>query len=85
MSLTDDRTLEALDFTAVREAVIATTRTQRGRSYARELAPLPDFEDVRREQLRTEAMRTLVAGSDFRVMPAIETAALTEAAGVGHT
>ncbi|MFY9886536.1 MAG: Smr/MutS family protein [Candidatus Cybelea sp.] len=83
--MTDDRTLEALDFTAVREAVIATTRTQRGRSYARELAPLPDFEDVRREQLRTEAMRTLVAGSDFRVMPAIETAALTEAAGVGHT
>jgi DNA mismatch repair protein MutS2 len=85
MSLADDRTLEALDFTAVREAVIATTRTERGRSYARELAPLADFEDVRREQLRTEAMRTLVAGSDFRVMPAIETAPLTEAAAVGHT
>ncbi|MFZ0031379.1 MAG: Smr/MutS family protein [Candidatus Cybelea sp.] len=85
MSLTDDRTLEALDFTAVREAVVATTRTQRGRSYARDLAPLPDFEDVRREQLRTDAMRLLVAGSDFRVMPAIETATLTEAAAVGHT
>ncbi len=85
MSLTDDRTLEALDFTAVRDAVVATTRTQRGRSYARELTPLPDFEDVRREQLRTDAMRLLVAGSDFRVMPAIETAALTEAAAVGHT
>ncbi|MGB6600595.1 MAG: Smr/MutS family protein [Candidatus Cybelea sp.] len=85
MSLTDDRTLEALDFTAVRDAVVATTRTQRGRSYARDLAPLPDFEDVRREQLRTDAMRLLVAGSDFRVMPAIETATLTEAAAVGQT
>ncbi len=85
MSLTDDRTLEALDFTAVRDAVVATTRTQRGRSYACDLAPLADFEDVRREQLRTEAMRLLVAGSDFRVIPAIETAALTEAAALGHT
>ncbi|MGB8907495.1 MAG: Smr/MutS family protein [Candidatus Cybelea sp.] len=83
--MTDDRTLEALDFTAVRDAVIATTRTQRGRFYAGDLAPLADFEDVRREQLRTEAMRSLVAGSDFRVMPAIETARLTEAAAVGHT
>ncbi len=85
MTLADARTLDALDFAAVRERVVAATRTQRGKSYAVELSPGSDFEAVRREQRRTEAVRSLIAGADFRVMPAIETAALTEAAQLGRT
>lgn len=85
MSLADTRTLEALDFAAVRERVVAATHTQRGKAYALELSPDTDFEAVRREQRRTEAVRSLIAGADFRVMPAIETAPLTEAAQVGRT
>ncbi|MBV9332596.1 MAG: Smr/MutS family protein [Candidatus Eremiobacteraeota bacterium] len=85
MTLADARTLEALDFAAVRERVVAATRTNRGTSYARELVPGTDFEAIRREQRRTEAVRSLVAGADFRVMPAIETAPLTEAAQLGRT
>lgn len=85
MTLADDRTLEALDFAAVRDRVVAATRTQRGRSSALELSPYEDFDVVRREQVRTEAVRSLMVGSDFRVMPAIETAPLTEGAKVGRT
>ncbi len=85
MTLADDRTLEALDFTAVRDRIVAATRTQRGRAYALELAPYSNFDIVRREQLRTEAVRSLIAGSDFHVMPAIDTSSLTEAAQVGRT
>lgn len=85
MSLADARTLEALDFAAVRERVVGAIRTQRGKSYALELSPGTDFEVVRREQRRTEAVRSLVAAADFRVMPAIETMPLTEAAQVGRT
>jgi DNA mismatch repair protein MutS2 len=85
LSLADTRTLEALDFAAVRERVVAATHTQRGKSYALELRPDTDFETVRREQRRTEAVRSLTAGADFRVMPAIETAALTEGAQLGRT
>ncbi|MBV8066374.1 MAG: Smr/MutS family protein, partial [Candidatus Eremiobacteraeota bacterium] len=85
MSLADSRTLEALDFGAVRQRVVELTRTQRGRAYATGLTPLCELDAVRRGQRRTEAIRSLIAGADFRVMPAIETAALTEAAQVGRT
>jgi DNA mismatch repair protein MutS2 len=85
MALADARTLEALDFAGVRERVVAATRTQRGRAYALSLLPDAEFDEVRREQLRTEAVRSLVAGSDFRVMSAVETSELTEAAQVGTT
>ncbi len=84
MSLADPRTLEAIDFAGVRERVVRATRTQRGRARAAELSPLTDFDGVRREQRRTEALRSLAAGSDLRLMPAVETSALTEAAQVGR-
>ena len=85
MTLADDRTLEALDFAAVRDRVVAATRTQRGRVYALDLTPCATFEMVRREQRHTEAVRALMAASDFYVMPAIETSALTDAAQVGRS
>ncbi len=85
MSIADLRTLEALDFATVRDRVAGATRTERGRAYAGELLPEPDFEIVRREQLRTEAVRALAAGADFTIMRAVETGALTEAAHIGRT
>jgi DNA mismatch repair protein MutS2 len=84
MSLADPRTLEAIDFAGVRERVVRATRTERGRARAEELSPLTDFDGVRREQRRTEALRVLLAGSDLHLMPAVETATLTEAAQVGR-
>jgi DNA mismatch repair protein MutS2 len=85
LTLVDARTLQALDFGAVRERVVAATHTQRGKSFAAELAPSADFASVRIEQRRTEAVRSLMAAADFHVMPAIDTAPLTQAAQVGRT
>ena len=85
MALADTRTLQALDFDAIRGRVVEATRTQRGNAYALELAPLADFEAVRREQQRTQAMRALVTGEDFHVMPAVETEPFTQAAQAGRT
>ena len=85
MPLADSRTLDALDFAGVRDRVVAATRTARGRALAIELAPLSDFDAVRREQTRTEALRSLIAGSDLHLMPAVDTAPLTEAAQLGRT
>jgi DNA mismatch repair protein MutS2 len=85
ITLADARTLEALDFASVRAQVVAATRTQRGKSYAAELTPQPAFALVRREQLRTEAMRSLLVAADLRIMPATETSSLTDAAQVGRS
>jgi DNA mismatch repair protein MutS2 len=85
MSFADARTLEALDFAAVRERVVRATRTARGRAFAAELTPYADFDSVRREQRRTEGVRLLLTAADLHVMPAVETAGLTAAAQVGRT
>jgi DNA mismatch repair protein MutS2 len=85
MSLADARTLEALDFASVCDRVVRATHTQRGRAFAAALQPEVNFDWVRREQRRTEAVRSLIAGSDFHVMPAVETAELTAAAQMGRT
>ncbi len=85
MTIADSRTLDALDFASVRDRVVGATRTQRGRGLANDLLPESNFDIVRREQLRTEAMRSLAAGADVTIMPAAETAASTEAAKVGQT
>lgn len=83
--LADERTLEALDFASVRERVVGATRTQRGKARAAELCPLTDFAVVRLEQARTEIVRGLVVGSDLHVLPAVDTAELTQAAALGRT
>lgn len=85
MALADQRTLDALDFAGVRDRVVANTRTARGPSFALELTPWTDFDVVRLECARTESLRSLIVTSDFHVMPAVETAPLTEAAQVGRT
>ena len=80
----DERTLEALDFAGVLDRVVAATRTQRGRRLAEYLAPV-EFAGVALEQARTNATRDLVAGADFHVLPATDTAELTQAAELGRT
>src|ERR1700692_3476411 len=85
MTLTDSRTLEALDFAGVRERVVGATHTQRGHARAVALAPEDDYEAVRREQRRTEAVRSLLAGADLHIMRAVDTGPLTESAAVGRT
>ena len=85
MTLADSRTLEALDFAGVRDRVVGATHTQRGRVRALLLEPYADYEIVRREQRRTEAVRSLLVGSDLRIMRAVETGPLTEGAALGVT
>jgi DNA mismatch repair protein MutS2 len=85
MQIADSRTLDALDFASVRERVVGFARTERGRALARSLAPFADFGVVRREQIATAAIRELVAGADFHVGHAIDTAGLTESAALGRT
>ena len=58
---------------------------QRGKARAAQLEPALEFALVRLEVGRTALVRDLVAGSDLHVMPAIDTAELTEAAALGRT
>ncbi|HVA33188.1 MAG TPA: hypothetical protein VNG31_03505, partial [Candidatus Baltobacteraceae bacterium] len=83
--LADDRTLEALDFAGVRDRVVAATRTARGRSLAHVLTPTPNFETVAQRQKETDAVRDLIASADLHVLPAIDTADLTQAAALGRS
>ncbi len=83
MFLADERTLETLDFFAVRDRVVANTRTERGSVRAGELLPLVDFARVREEQAATAQVRQLLASADFFVEGAIDTAVLTAAAQQG--
>ncbi|MEO9170142.1 MAG: endonuclease MutS2, partial [Candidatus Baltobacteraceae bacterium] len=82
--LLDERTLEALDFSGVRERVVSATRTQRGRARAMALFPSTNFAEVGVEQARTEVIRRLVTGADLHVLPATDTADLTQAAALGR-
>jgi len=81
--LADERTLEALDFASVRERVVAQSATERGRRLAQALRPYVDFERVKQEQAATEQVRQLVVSADLHVMPAADTAELTQRAGIG--
>jgi DNA mismatch repair protein MutS2 len=67
----------------VRERVVAQSVTARGRQRAQALAPLRDFERVRREQAATELVRELVVTVDLHVLPAIDTSDLTQRAAIG--
>ncbi len=84
MGFADERTLEVLEFPAVRDRVVAATATERGRAYATALLPTPDFARVRREQSRTAAARSLLESADLYILPAIETEPLTTAAAQGR-
>jgi len=63
--LADERTLEALDFEAIRAALAAQAKTDRAAARLRQLTPGGDFDIVRAEQAATREMRALVAGGSF--------------------
>ena len=81
--LADQRTLETLDYASVRERVVGQTRTERGRHLAEDLCPFVDFERIKREQAATEAVRELIVSADLHVLPAVDTADLTQRASIG--
>lgn len=84
-ALADERTLEALDFSSVRERVVGATRTHRGKARAHVLHPSVNFDEIRLEQERTAIVRQLVVANDLHVLPAIDTADTTQAAALGRT
>lgn len=81
----DRRTLDTLDFAGIRERVVAGTRTERGRRRASELMPLASFDDVRREQARTEAVRQMIVAVDLHVLPAADPHDALQRAAIGTT
>ncbi len=83
MILADQRTLETLDYASIRERVVAETRTERGRHLAEDLCPFVDFERVKREQAATEQIRERIVAADLHVLPAVDTADLTQRASIG--
>lgn len=85
MQLADERTLETLDFARVRDRVVRETRTDRGRSFAQQLAPLVDFARVIDEQAATAEMREVLVQTDLYVMPAVDTHELGQRASIGTT
>ena len=64
-SLADDRTLEILDFPAIRELVARQTMTDRATARARELVPHRDIALVRLEQAATVEMRRIASDGAF--------------------
>jgi DNA mismatch repair protein MutS2 len=63
--LADDRTLDVLDFGAVRELVAKQAMTDRGAARARALVPQADVVVARLEQSATAEMRRIVAEAPF--------------------
>ncbi|MBC5800605.1 MAG: Smr/MutS family protein [Candidatus Eremiobacteraeota bacterium] len=61
----DERTLEVLDFAAIRELVARQTTTDRAAAFARNLRPTPDLAIVRLEQAATVEMRAILGDGAF--------------------
>ncbi|HMD02930.1 MAG TPA: hypothetical protein VKG44_08185, partial [Candidatus Baltobacteraceae bacterium] len=78
--LADERSLEALDFGAIRALVARETMSERAAARARTLTPLLDLNAVRAEQSATREMRAIAGDGSFalprtaEVGPAIERA-----------
>ncbi len=82
-SVADERTLEALDFGAVRAFVARETMTDRARTRADALVPVADLAAVREEQAATAEMRTIVAHDGFSLARVVETGPAIERAARG--
>ncbi len=63
--LTDERSLEVLDFGAIRALVARHTMSERGARRARELSPTTDLFVVRAEQAATREMRAIASDAAF--------------------
>jgi len=72
-ALADARTLEVLDFAAIRELVARETMTDRATIAARALAPSNDPQVMRDELRATAEMRAIVAADGFALPRVVET------------
>ena len=75
--LADERSLEMLDFGAIRAMLARETATERAAAHARELTPHAGLAQVREEQTATSEMRTLVASDPFDLPRVVDVAAPT--------
>lgn len=64
-ALTDERSLDVLDFDAVRSRVARQAMTDRAAAFARTMMPSNDVEAARREQEATREMRAIVLADSF--------------------
>jgi DNA mismatch repair protein MutS2 len=83
--LADERSLEMLDFGAIRAMLARETATERAAAHARELTPHAGLAQVREEQTATSEMRTLVASDPFDLPRVVDVAAPIERAARGAT
>ena len=81
--LCDERTLDVLDFVAVRELVAAQTTTDRATARARALVPHVDLAAARREQAATIEMRRISADDGFSLPRTREVGEAVELAARG--
>jgi DNA mismatch repair protein MutS2 len=72
-ALADERTLDVLDFAAVRGLVARETMTDRATAHAASLLPARDLTRIREEQAATSEMRTIVAADGFALPRVVET------------
>ena len=71
--LTDERSLDVLDFGAIRTLVARQTMSDRAAARARELTPTTDLLVVRAEQAATREMRSIAAEASFALPRVTET------------
>jgi DNA mismatch repair protein MutS2 len=79
--LADDRTLEVLDFDAVRDLVRKQTMTDRAAARAAKLLPATDLGLVKLEQAATVEMRRIVADAPFDIARSREVGEAIDRAG----
>jgi len=70
--LADERSLEMLDFNAIRRMLAGHAATDRAAEQARRLVPLTGIERVRGEQAATREMRSVVAADPFDLPRGVE-------------
>ncbi|MEO6990672.1 MAG: Smr/MutS family protein [Candidatus Baltobacteraceae bacterium] len=83
--LADARTLEVIDFPAIRTRLAQATMTDRGRVRVERLAPNRDLIRVRLEQTATSEMRRIVAADGFALARVVETRDAVERAARGSS
>ena len=81
----DERTLEALDFGAIRSAVARHAATARATARALALVPLADAALVREEQAVTAQMRALAAAESFELPRVHDVGDAPARAAIGST
>jgi DNA mismatch repair protein MutS2 len=72
-ALADERTLQVLDFDAIRRLVAHETMTDRGTARAHTMAPARELAAIRDEQAATSEMRAIAAHDGFALTRVVDT------------